>query len=161
MQEQVIQTLQVLRQYALGKGFEVELLFHEEDSYLMRFANSAISLNTNEHLLRLDITAYSGRQRASYSLITSLEKIDEMKNGIDTAAAMAGHAQPLKYQPTIPAFPDSFEDEHGFDPALAGMSTAEKLSFFNQVVEGLESAEIKLSGIFSSPQAIFISSTTL
>jgi len=160
MKELIIQTLQDLRQYALGKGFEIELFYHEEDSYLMRFANSAISLNTNEHLLRLDITAYSGRQRASYSLITSLEKIDEMKNGIDTAAAMAGHAQPLNYQPTIPAFPDSFEDEHGFDPALAGMSTAEKLSFFNQVVEGLESAEIKLSGIFSSGTTTLAQITT-
>ena len=30
--------------------------YHEEDSYLMRFANSAISLNTNEHLIRLEIT---------------------------------------------------------------------------------------------------------
>ena len=160
MQEQVIQTLQVLRQYALGKGFEVELLFHEEDSYLMRFANSAISLNTNEHLLRLDITAYSGRQRASYSLITSLEKIDEMKNGIDTAAAMAVHAQPLNYQPTVPAFADSFADESGFDPALAGLGTTEKLAFFNQVVQGLESAEIKLSGIFSSGTTTLAQITT-
>ena len=150
MQEQIIQTLQDLRQYALGKGFEVELLYHEEDSYLMRFANSAISLNTNEHLIRLDITAYSGRQRASYSLITDLEKIDEIKNGIDTAADMAKHAQPLNYQPTIPAFAESFADEGGFDPALAGLTNAEKLAFFNQAAKGLEIGEIKLSGIFSS-----------
>ena len=92
MKEQIIQTLQDLRQYALGKGFVVELFYHEEDSYLMRFANSAISLNTNEHLIRLDITAFSGRQRASYDLITDLGKLDEIKNGIDTAAAMAAHA---------------------------------------------------------------------
>jgi PmbA protein len=150
MKEQIIQTLQDLRQYALGKGFEIELFYHEEDSYLMRFANSAISLNTNEHLIRLDITAYSGRQRASYDLITDLEKIDEIKNGIDTAAAMALHAQPLKYQPTIPAFGESFADESGFDPALAGLANSEKLAYFNQAAQGLETAEIKLSGIFSS-----------
>ncbi|MGD0751192.1 MAG: metallopeptidase TldD-related protein [Anaerolineales bacterium] len=160
MQEQIIQTLHVLRQYALGKGFEVELLVHEEDSYLMRFANSAISLNTNEHLLRLDITAYSGRQRASYNLITGLEKIDEIKNGIDTAAAMAGHAQPLNYQPTIPAFADSFKDESGFDPALADFGNAEKLAFFNQAAKGLESGEIKLSGIFSSGTTTLAQITT-
>ena len=150
MQEQIIQTLQDLRRYALGKGFEVDLFYHEEDSYLMRFANSAISLNTNEHLIRLDITAYSGRQRANYALITELEKIDEIKNGIDTAAAMAEHAQPLNYQPTIPAFTESFADESGFDPALAGLTNAKKLAFFNQAVKGLETGEIKLSGIFSS-----------
>ncbi len=150
MKEQIIQTLQDLRQYALGKGFEIELFYHEEDSYLMRFANSAISLNTNEHLIRLDITAYSGRQRASYALITGLEKIDEIKIGIDTAAAMATHAQPLNYQPTVPAFAESFADESGFDPALAGLTNAEKLAYFNQAVIGLETGEIKLSGIFSS-----------
>ena len=79
MQQQIIQTLQDLRHYALGKSYEIELFYHEEDSYLMRFANSAISLNTNEHLIRLDITAYSGRQRASYALITDLDKVDERR----------------------------------------------------------------------------------
>ncbi len=150
MQEKIIQTLQDLRRYALGKGYEIELYYHEEDSYLMRFANSAISLNTNEHLIRLAITAYAGRQRASYSLVTDLEKVDEIKRAIDTAAGMAVHAQPLTYQPTIPTFTESFVDESGWDPALAGMSSAEKLAYFNQAVKGLETGEIKLSGIFSS-----------
>ncbi len=150
MKEQIIQTLQNLRQYALGKGYEIEVFYHEEDSYLMRFANSAISLNTNEHLIRLDLTAYSGRRRASYALITGLEKIDEIKNGIDTAAAMALLAQPLNYQPTVPAFAESFADESGFDPGLAGLTNAEKLAYFNLASKGLENGEIKLSGIFSS-----------
>jgi PmbA protein len=150
MQANILQTLLDLRQYALGKSCEIELFYHEEDSYLMRFANSAISLNTNEHLIRLDITAYSGRKRASYALITDLDKVDEMKRGIDTAAGMVEHAQPLNYQPTIPAFAESFADESGWDPALAGMSSAEKLAYFNQAAKGLETGEIKLSGIFSS-----------
>lgn len=150
MQQHIIQTLQDLRRYALGKGCEIELYYHEEDSYLMRFANSAISLNTNEHLVRLEITAYSGRRRASYGLITNLDELDEMKRGIDIAAEMVEHAQPLKYQPTIPAFTASYSDESGWDPALAGMSSAEKLDFFNQATRGLETSEIKLSGIFSS-----------
>ena len=150
MQEQIIQTLQELRVYTLGKDCEMALFYHEEDSYLMRFANSAISLNTNEHLIRLDITAYSGRKRAGYSLITNLEKMAEMKNGIDAAAAMVEHAQPLTYQPTIPSFTESFADESGCDPALAEMSSAEKLDYFNQATKGLETGDIKLSGIFSS-----------
>jgi PmbA protein len=150
MQEQIIQTLQDLQTYALGKGCEIELFFHEEDSYLMRFANSAISLNTNEHLIRLEITAYSGRKRSSYALITNMEKVAEMKNGIDTAVAMLEHVQPLTYQPTIPTFTESFADGSGCDPALAEMSSAEKLACFNQAVKGLETGDIKASGIFSS-----------
>ena len=55
---------------------------------------------------------------------------------------MAEHAQPLNYQPTIPAFTESFADESGFDPALAVLTNAKKLAFFNQAVKGLETGEI-------------------
>ena len=79
MKEQIIQTLNELRAYAQSKGVEAIIEYHEEDSSLMRFANSAISLNTNEHLIRLEITAYDGKKRAGYELITDLSKIDEMK----------------------------------------------------------------------------------
>ncbi len=149
MKDRILATLADLRSYALGKGYEVSLFYHEEDSYLMRFANSAISLNTNEHLIRLEITAYQGQKRASYGLITSLEALDEMKLAIDKAAEMVAHVQPLTYQPTIPVFTESFEDESGYDPALAELSNEAKLEYFNQVAKGLEADEIKLSGIFS------------
>ena len=149
MKERILQTLSELRKYALGKGYEVDLFYHEEDSYLMRFANSAISLNTNEHLIRLDITAYDGRLRASYALITNLDKIDEMKQGVDTAAEMVKHVQPLTYQPTPTVFKESFADESGYDSRLAKLSNEERLQYFNQAVQGLENNDIKLSGIFS------------
>jgi len=86
VKDRILQTLQALRAYALAKGKEVVLDYNEEDSYLMRFANSAISLNTNEHLIRLEITAYEGKKRAGYELITDLSKLDEMKQGVDIAA---------------------------------------------------------------------------
>ncbi|MCX7706910.1 MAG: metallopeptidase TldD-related protein [Anaerolineae bacterium] len=149
MREQILQTLHALREYALARGVEADFLYHEEDSYLMRFANSAISLNTNEHLIRLRITAYRGRQRASYDLITGLDKLAEMRQGVDIAAEMASHAQPLSYQPTVPAFTESFCDESGFDPALARLSNEARLAYFNEVAAGLETDEIRLSGIFS------------
>ena len=104
MKDQILQTLKDLRTYALEKKFEFTFYYHEEDSYLMRFANSAISLNTNEHLTRLNITAYDGNKRASYELITDPQKMNEMKRGIDIAAEMVVHAQPLMYSPTIPVF---------------------------------------------------------
>jgi hypothetical protein len=68
VKDRILQTLQELRAYALAKGKEVILEYQEEDSYLMRFANSAISLNTNEHIIRLEIVAYEDRKRASYEL---------------------------------------------------------------------------------------------
>ena len=150
MKDKILDTLRTLRQYALDKGYQVAIYYHEEDSYLMRFANSAISLNTNEHLIRLETTAYEGQKRASYELITDLGKLDEMKASIDTAAEMVGHAMPLTYQPTIPTLSASFIDESGYDPALAQLSNEERLDFFNQAAAGLETGDLKLSGIFSN-----------
>jgi predicted Zn-dependent protease len=155
VKDRILQTLRDLRAYAVqtytqAKGVEVILEYHEENSFLMRFANSAISLNTNEHLIRLEITAQAGKKRAGYELITDLSKLDEMKQGIDIAAEMVQHAQPLIYQPTVPAYAESFADESGCDAGLAQISNEEKLAYFNQAVAGLETDEIKLSGIFSN-----------
>ena len=150
MKERILQTLRDLRAYALAKNVEASFFYHEEESFLMRFANSAISLNTNEHLIRLEITAHEGRKRASYEMITDLGKLDEMKQGVDVAAAMVRHAQPLNYQPAVALYPESYIDESAFDAALAMISNEERLAYMNQAVAGLESDAIKLSGIFSS-----------
>jgi len=160
LKERILETLSQLRSYARGKGYEVALSYHEEDSYLMRFANSAISLNTNEHLIRLAITAYEGKKRASYSLITDLGKIEEMKAGIDTAAELVVHSQPLHYQPTIPTFEETFIDEGGYDPDLALISNKEKLSYFNGAAGDLETDDLRLSGIFSCGANTFAQTNT-
>ena len=150
MKDRILQTLYDLRSYALGKGYRVGISYHEEDSYLMRFANSAISLNTNEHLIRLNITAYEGKKRASYSLIADLDNLDEIKRGIDTAAEVVVHSQPLQYEPSIPEFKETFVDESNFDLSLAKISNEDRLSYFNEAVQGLETVDIRLSGIFSN-----------
>jgi predicted Zn-dependent protease len=156
--DHILDTLQALRRYALEKatprGLAIGLQYHEEDSYLMRFANSAISLNTNERLIRLDIVVYENRKRASYELITDLSKLTEMKQGVDTAIELVQHAQPLNYQPTVPVYRETFSDESGYDPTLAQISNAERLAYFNQAVAGQETNEIKASGIFSSGSTI-------
>ncbi len=149
MKDKILHTLRELREYAQSRGHEVALSYHEEDSYLMRFANSAVSLNTHEHLIRLQVTAYSGQKRASYGLITDLEKLDDMRQAIETAAEMVQHSQPLTYVPTIPVFDEMFVDDGEFDPELASLSNQERLAFFDAAVEGLETDDLRLSGIFS------------
>jgi predicted Zn-dependent protease len=161
VKERIINTLRELRTYALTKtGLDVVIFYHEEDSYLMRFANSAISLNTNEHLIRLEIMAHSGSKRASYEMITDLSKMDEMRQGIDIAAEMVVHAQPLSYQPTVPLYTETFIDESAYDEALATISNTERLEYFNRAVAGLETEQIRLSGIFSSGTNILASINT-
>lgn len=154
MSEKIVSILNELRQFAVSEGIVAEFLYHEEESALMRFANSAISLNTNEHLVRLEITAYEGKKRASYSMITSLDAIEDMKRGILQAAEIVKHAQPLNYTPTIPTYDETFIDESAYDAELAHISNEEKLAYFNQAVEGFESDQIKLGGIFSSGKNI-------
>lgn len=149
MKDQILNTLDELRRYAIQRGHTVELFYHQEDGHLMRFANSAISLNTSEHLVRLAITAYAGRKRASYSLVTDPDHIDDMRKGIDTAAEMVAHVQPLTYQPTVPVYGQTFVDETGYDPALSEISNRDRLAYMNRATQGLETDDIKLSGIFS------------
>ena len=150
MKDRILQTLSDLRTYALTKECEISLIYHEEESALMRFANSAVSLNTNEHLTRLEITAFSGRRRAGYEMITDLNQVAEMKQSIDTVSDMVKHTQPLGYDPAVPEFSSSFADETAYDAALAEISNAEMLETFNTAVAGLETADLQMSGIFSS-----------
>ena len=150
MRERILQTLRELRAYAIAGKVEASFCYHEEESYLMRLANSAISLNTNEHLIRLEITAYEDRKRASYELITDLNRLDQMKQGVDLAQAMLQHVQPLSYRPSLANYRETFIDERGFDAELAGISNEERLAYCNMAVAGLETDQIKLSGIFSS-----------
>lgn len=161
MKEQILHTLTQLREYARGKGLTAAFLYHEEDSHLMRFANSAISLNTNEHLIRLEITVFDGRRRATYEMITDLNQLEAMRRGVDQAAEMVQRAMPLNYDQTLPEFKSTFADESDFDPALADLSGEERLAYFNEAAQGLESEEIKLSGIFSTGSNTLAQASTL
>ena len=147
---QVIQLLKTLREAALERNLKAFISYHEEDSYLMRFANSAISLNTNEHLIRLDFTAFEGRKRASFDMIADPKDLDGMRQALDRLAEMLPHAQPLTYEPTFPVFERDVVDTRAYDPALAALSNEERLAYFNTLAEGLESDDVKLSGIFAN-----------
>jgi predicted Zn-dependent protease len=161
VKERILQTLHDLRAYALSRGYQINLFYHEEDSSLMRFANSAISLNTNEHLIRLMIMAYTGKKRASYTLITNLDQVDEMKHGVDMAADMANLSQPLSYQPTLPEFRQSFVDESYYDSGLAEISNAGRLAYFSQAVADLATDGMVYAGIFSSGATTLAQMSTL
>ncbi len=142
--------LKELRQYAVDKKYTADILYHEEENYLMRFANSAISLNTSEHLYRFEFTAYDGKKRASYSLITSLDKVDEMKAGIDKAADMVKFVEPLSYQSSIPCYKEDYIDEQAYDAELANLTNQDRLDYFNKASHGLLNNNLQLAGIFAS-----------
>lgn len=150
MKEQIQRVLTDLQEYARTKKHNVSFFLHEEDNHLMRFANSSISLNTHEHLVRLSITAHDGRRNASVSLMTDSGRMDEMKRGVDDAVAMVELSQPLSYDPTIPVLKESHFEEDLYDEGLATLKSDDQLDYFNQAVQNLEDDHVKLSGIFSS-----------
>ena len=150
MEKEILDLLHTLRAYALQKGLTALIEYHEEESALMRFANSAISLNTNEHLVRLDFQGYDGRKRANFSMITDPADLPAMRRGLDTLAEMLPHAQPLSYTPTLPHYAQDVSDTRACDPALAALGNAERLAFFNTAARGFESPDLQLSGLFSS-----------
>lgn len=150
MEDRVINTLKQLRAYALERGLQASIGYHEEFSNLMRFANSAISLNTSEHLTRLFIKVFDGNRRAETSIITDPEDLESMRKAIDTAADLLQHAEALSYTPTIPEYKVDVVDTRAFCPSLSRLSNEDRLAYFNTAAAGLETNDHKLSGNFSS-----------
>lgn len=148
MDKKVVTLLKKLRAYALKKKVNLFVTYHEEDSYLMRFANSAISLNTNEHLVRLQLMIMDGRKKATYDMIVDPREVKSIQEGVDKAAEMVKHAAPLTYEPTFPVFKETVVDERPYDVRLAKLTNAERLAYFNKVAGGLETEDLKLAGIF-------------
>ena len=151
MKERILQTLTDLRKYALDKGYEVTLFYHEEDSYLMRFANSAISLNTNEHLIRLEITAYAGQQTRQLRTHHRPGQTGRDETG-HRYRRRDGQACPAAELPADRSglFANPSPTKADMMPPWRRSATRNGWQYFNQAAAGLETEEIKLSGIFSS-----------
>ena len=150
MKTAIKELLSNLNSFAISNGILAEFWLHIEQSRLMRFANSAISLNTREDTMNLTIVAYRDNARGSYTLVTNLEQIDAMKEAVLAADAIAQHAAKNSYPLTVTPLQPLDDDDRFFDDALLKMSPADKLEFINQAVKGLESDSITLSGMFSS-----------
>jgi hypothetical protein len=84
-----------------------------------------------------------------------------MKQAVADVVAMVGHAQPLTYTPSVPILDATHINEQYWDETLAAVTNAEKLAYFNNVVDGLETSDLRLSGIFSSGMTILARTNTL
>lgn len=149
----VIQTLRELRDYAVSKGVEAEIRWSAEDSHMVRYANSAISLNSHEAISRLQVTVFGDHRQTSASLTMDDEDMETMRGAIDKAAGMLPFASAMTYQPTIPEILETTISEESYDPAIEEMTSAEIVAFVNEATQGLESEDILLSGNFSSGTA--------
>ena len=114
--------LRDLVSFARGKGIAAQFWLHAEQSSLMRFANGAVSLNTTENLLTLDITAYRGNARGTCSLVTNMAERDRMHAAILDADELARHAVPVKYPLSFTPMPALDDDDRHADKATLRMT---------------------------------------
>ncbi len=156
----IISKLRTLREYALDKGARVHLEWNTEDSRLVRFANSAISLNTTERLTILDVSVYGEDKLASTQSIVDENDLDAMKAAIDKAIEMLEFAVPLTYKPTLPVIEKTTVSEEIYDPEIESLSNEDIIAFVNEATKGLETDDIVLSGNFSSGVAMDASIST-
>lgn len=156
----VIDQLQCLRDHALGRGARVQFRWTSEDSRMVRYANSAVSLNAHEAITRLEVMAYGDRRQASASLITDEGNLEAMKATVDKAIDMLPYAAEMSYQPTLPVIPETTVEEASYDPAIGEMTSEEIIDFVNRASEGLETDDILLSGNFSAGIAEMASLST-
>jgi len=150
----------MLREYALARGARAHLEWNAEDSHLVRYANSAISLNTNEHLTILEVSVYGDYKRASTTLIVDENDVETMKATIDKAIEMLEYISPLTYQPTLPAIEKTSVFEKTYDPDVESLPNEDIIAFVSEATKGLETDDILLSGNFSSGVATYASITT-
>ncbi|RLD08340.1 MAG: hypothetical protein DRI44_09935 [Chlamydiae bacterium] len=150
MKAKIKKLLAELNNFARGKNITAEYLLHAEKSNLIRLANSAVSLNTSEELVKLIVTSRRGRRAGTYSITTDLSAIDRMKSAIVSADEIAQSADEVNYDVTLTPMTQLPDDDVNFDDALVGMNSSEKLDFINKAVGTLETDKIKLSGIFST-----------
>ncbi len=150
MKTKIKNLLNDLNSFAREKNIAAELLIHVEKSNLIRLANSAVSLNTSEELIKLVVTAHRGRKIGTCSITTNLSSVDKMKNAIVTADEIAEHADEVNYDVTFIPLPESPDDDANYDISLSEMTSSEKLDFINKVSKDFETDDIKLSGIFST-----------
>jgi predicted Zn-dependent protease len=150
MKDQLDAILTDLRECAREQDITAEFWLHTEHSALMRFANSAVSLNTNEDLLTLTVTAYRGNARGTHTVVTGMDQRDVMRAAITDADELAAHATPVNYDVTIAALPEDDEDDDHIDESLARLTPQEQLAFVNEAVAGIEADDLLLSGMFGS-----------
>lgn len=148
--QQVIEKLQSLRQYALEQSEAVEIQWDAEDSHMVRYANSAVSLNSHEDITRLRVTVYGDHRQASSSQVVDFDDMDDMKACVDRAIGMLPFASDMSYQPTIPDIAETTISEASYDPQIAALTNDEILAFVSEAAKGLETDDILLSGNFSS-----------
>ena len=148
-----------IRDYAASKSIQASFHLHIEKSHLMRIGNSSVSLNTSEHLYRLQIEVLKDKKIGNHTQMGAIESADYVKKALDIAVEKAEFAFENNYQPLLKGPQENIEKSNQYDEELENLDSDYKVEFFKRIIE--ESGnQYSYSGSWSSGSIeIFMVST--
>ena len=148
-----------IRDYAVTKGIQASFHLHIEKSHLMRIGNSSVSLNTSEHLYRLQIEVLKGKKIGNHTQMGAIESAEYVKKALDIAVEKAEFAFENSYQPLLKGPQQNIEKSNQYDEELENLDSNYKVEFFKKIIEQ-SGSQYSYSGSWSSGSIeIFMIST--
>lgn len=150
MKDTMKDTIRHLIKYARSHDIKAEFFCHYERGSLLRFAQSAVSLNTHEDSVHITVTAYQGNACGTCEITSHIDDHAAMERAVLQAHDIARHATPTQYDRTFTALPEQPDDDALYSAALADTSSEDQLAYVQSAMDGVENDALSLSGIISS-----------
>ncbi len=148
-----------VRARAAGRGINASFSLHCEKSHLMRIGNNSVSLNTSEHLTRLDIEVINGRRTGSHTQMGDVTSEEYVEKALQVAVDKAAVASEKDYQPLSVVLDATVSENNQYDHALEHLDPAFKADAYQQIIDNV-GEEYNFSGSWSSgSMELFLTST--
>lgn len=141
--------LRSVREIAETKSITASFGLHHEKSHLMRIGNNSVSLNTSEHLTRLDIEVINGRRKGSHTHLGAIESDNTILDALAIAVDKAKVSKPLNYDPIPSLIEETVEESEQYDTALAELDPAFKAAAYAKIFDEI-GENYNFSGSWSS-----------
>ncbi len=138
-----------VRDYAISKGINASFHLHIENSHLMRLGNSSVSLNTSEHLYRLQIEVLDGKKIGNHTRMGMIDSSEDVKKAFEVAVENAKYAHENSYQPILKGPSENIEKSDQYDETLENLDSDYKVNFFKKIIEK-SGSQFNYSGSWSS-----------
>ena len=138
-----------IRDYAIKKGIRASFHLHIEKSHLMRIGNSSVSLNTSEHLYRLQVEVINGKKIGNHTQMGDIESVESVKKALEIAVEKAELAFDADYQPLLKGPKENIEKFDQYDEELENLDSDHKVEFFKKIIEKT-GTQYSYSGSWSS-----------
>ena len=138
-----------VRDYAVSKGINASFHLHIENSHLMRLGNSSVSLNTSEHLYRLQIEVLDGKKIGNHTQMGMINSSEDVRKALEVAIENAKYSYESDYQPFLKGPKENIEKSNQYDETLDNLDSDYKVKFFKKIIEG-SGSQYNYSGSWSS-----------